>query len=208
MTEAPVVFLHGIGQDASSWDGVIAALPGVQCTALELAPVWGRDDFTLEQAVDQVLELIEHRGPVHLVGLSLGAVLATKLAADHPDRVASLVLSGGQVAPPRQLMRLQNAVIGVLPARLAAPPGMTKAQMLAVLRSIAEMDLSTDLVRITARTLVLAGEKDRPNLPAARQLADGIGGAMLQIVPGARHEWNVAMPAEFARRLRAFLPAS
>lgn len=209
MTELPVVFLHGIGQDAHSWDGVIAALPGVRAHAPELAPVWGGERFTLEAAARSVRELLDAEGltHVHLVGLSLGAVLATRIAADDPDRTASLVLSGGQVAPPRRLMRLQNAIIGMLPARLAAPAGMTKPQMLTVLREITEMDLGPDLGRITAPTLVLVGEKDRPNQPAARQLAAGIRGALLQIVPGAGHEWNAAMPEEFARRLTAFLPA-
>ncbi|GMA26974.1 alpha/beta fold hydrolase [Arenivirga flava] len=45
------------------------------------------------------------------------------------------------------------------------------------------------------------------NLGAARQLASGIGGAELRIVPGVGHEWNVRQPERFAAELERFLAA-
>ena len=40
----------------------------------------------------QALELLAPDGPVHLVGLSVGAMIALLLARDRPDRIASLTL--------------------------------------------------------------------------------------------------------------------
>lgn len=101
-------------------------------------------------------------------------------------------------------MRIQDAVMRVLPARLVAPPGMAKARMRAVLLQLAATDLRPDLARISAPTLVLCGGRDRPNLSAAQLLAAEIPGAELQVVPGAGHEWNTQLPEEFSARIGAF----
>jgi len=99
---------------------------------------------------------------------------------------------------------VQNAIVRLLPAKLVAQPGMSKQRMLTVLRAVSETDFRGELAQITAPTLVLCGLKDRPNIPAAKDLAAGIGGAELQLVPGAGHEWNIHQPDEFSARLNAF----
>lgn len=202
------VFLHGIGDGPGSWAAQLAALPeGFTGWAPRLAGLGAGDEpFTLTGAAAGVLAELDDRdvGRAHLCGLSLGALVALRLAADHPSRVSSLVISGGQVRPNRILMAVQNAVIGLLPSRLAAPPGLTKPAMLAILHSLSSLDLRAELATITAPTLVLCGARDRANLPAARALAAGIPGAELQIVPGAGHTWNTELPEEFSRRLTDF----
>lgn len=205
-----VMFLHGIGAGPESWEAQVAALPdGFTGTAPHIPGL--RDDdgipFSLDAGAAAILDEIDRGGldRVHLCGLSLGAVIATRFAIDHPDRVASLILSGGQVRPNPALMTLQSLVIRLLPARLAAPQGMSKATMLAVLHSLSAIDLRPELGRISAPTLVLCGARDTPNLAAARALASGIPDAELQVVPGAGHEWNIRLPDEFSSRLNTFL---
>ena len=131
-------------------------------------------------------------------------MVTTRFAIDYPDRVTSLVLAGSQVRPSPALMKVQNAIMRLLPTRVVAQPGMSKQRMLAVLRAVGETDFRGELARINVPTLVFCGEKDRANIPAARELAAGISGAELQIVPGAGHEWNVQQPKEFSRRLNRF----
>jgi pimeloyl-ACP methyl ester carboxylesterase len=46
-------------------------------------------------------------------------------------------------------------------------------------------------------TLVLCGSKDRANIPLSRELAEGIPGAELRIVPDATHLWNLQQPEAF-----------
>lgn len=101
-------------------------------------------------------------------------------------------------------MGVQNAIMLVLPARMVTAPGMSKKALLGVLDRMRTVDFRGELSRTAAPTLVLCVSKDRPNLPAARQLAAGIPGAQLQVVLGAGHEWNTQMPDEFSTRLRVF----
>lgn len=209
---AGIVLLHGLGQGPEAWDAVRARLAGGREVIAPRLPGLRDADaerFSIVGAEAAVLAAMDGVGfdRVHLVGLSLGAVVATGLAAGHPDRVASLTLSGGQVRPNRALMRLQRLVLGALPERLASAPAAGKGRMLEVLSVVAALDLRPELARITAPTLVLCGGRDRANLGAARQLASGIGGAELRIVSGAGHEWNVRRPERFAAELERFLAA-
>lgn len=203
-----VIFLHGIGATPDSWDAQVDALPdGFSGVAQQLPGL--HDDtqpFSLVTAARAVRDDMDRRGVehAHVCGLSLGGMVAIRFAIDYPDRTATLVVSGAQVRPNPALMRVQNAVMRVLPEKLVAPPEMTKRRMLAVLREIAVTDLRAELPQIAAPTLVLCGLKDPANLPAARQIAAGIAGAELQLVPGAGHEWNVQLPDEFSARLNDF----
>ncbi len=202
-----VVFLHGIGADSDSWDAQLIALPnGYTRIAPQVAGLTGGESFTLGGAAAAIRDDLDQRGVerAHLCGLSLGGMVATRFALDYPDRIASLVLSGSQVRPNPTLMRVQNRIMRLLPERFVAPPGLTKHDVIAILRGVAATDFRAELTRIAVPTLVLCGTKDRPNLPAAREFAALIEGAELQLVPGAGHEWNVQLPAEFNARLTAF----
>lgn len=204
-----VVFLHGIGAGPDSWNVQIDALPagstGFATTIAGLTDADGQD-FSLTTAAAAVREELDRRGVdrAHLCGLSLGGMVATRFAIDYPERVASLVLSGSQVHPNPALMKVQNTIMRLLPSRLVAQPGMSKQRMLAVLRTVGQTDFRAELSQISAPTLVLCGLKDRPNIPAARELAAGIAGAELQLVPDAGHEWNVQRAEDFSVRLNAF----
>jgi 3-oxoadipate enol-lactonase len=54
-------------------------------------------------------------------------------------------------------------------------------------------------------TLVLCGSQDRPNISLSKELAAGIPRAELQIVPGAKHLWNLQQPEAFNQILAAFV---
>lgn len=205
-----MVFLHGLGVGPESWDAQVAALTaGMTGIALPIPGLRDADaaEFSLTGAARSVRDELDRRNvaAVDLCGLSLGAMVATRFAIDYPDRTASLFLSGGQVHPNRALMSVQNTILRVLPARLVAPVGMSKKTMLGVLGQVAAVDFRRDLPRIAAPALVMCGSRDKANLPAARELAAGIPGAELQVVPGAGHEWNTDLPDEFSTRLNAFL---
>lgn len=202
----PLVLLHGVGQAPMAWEDVVVQLygsrrlltpwvPGLRPT--ERGPMPLADAAA---ALDQQL-MLEGLQQVDLVGLSYGAMVATQVAADFPERVRRLVLIGGQVRPPGALMRVQQAALKMVPASRFADSGVSKDRLLEVLDIIRRADLTEALPRIQAPTLVLVGARDKPNLPGARALAGGIAGATLQVVQGAGHAVNEDAPAELVRIL-------
>jgi pimeloyl-ACP methyl ester carboxylesterase len=92
------VFLHGVGNDARSFDGLALAL-GRPALAVDLPghgrSAW-RDDADYSPAViaDAVVDAIRPLlpRPIVLVGHSLGSMVATRVAAVAPELVARLVL--------------------------------------------------------------------------------------------------------------------
>ena len=205
-----VVFLHGIGVGPESWDAQLVALPdGYRGIAPQIAGLTDASErvFTVSGAAADVIRDLDERGVgrAHLCGLSLGAMIAVQTAIEYPDRVASLVLSGGQVHPPRALMTLQSALMRVLPARAVASDGTSKQRVLGVLAEVARIDFRPHLARIAIPTLVLCGSKDRANLPAARALATGIPDATLRVIDGGGHELNTDEPDGFSREITSFL---
>jgi pimeloyl-ACP methyl ester carboxylesterase len=104
-TGEPVVLIHGLDSSARmNWE-----LPGVidvlakdhQVIALDL-PGYGQSDKPVDpeayglQWVEDVILLLDHLKiqKAHIVGYSMGGMVALKLVAEHPDRVISGTLGG------------------------------------------------------------------------------------------------------------------
>lgn len=96
----PVICLHGIGGGAESFRAQLAGLKGCRVIALNLpgygasAPGPQPPGFdTLSRALGEFIAALG-LGQVHLVGHSIGGMLALEHALRRPDQVASLVLIG------------------------------------------------------------------------------------------------------------------
>ena len=94
-----VVFLHGIGGNASNWHGQLRMLTDrYHAVALDLRGYGHSDDYA--GALDfadfrtDVLRLLDHLGcgRAHLCGLSMGGRIALDLHDHHAERITSLIL--------------------------------------------------------------------------------------------------------------------
>ncbi|MDI3330328.1 MAG: hypothetical protein QJR09_06255 [Micrococcus sp.] len=125
---------QGMGTGPDSWRAQVAGLPdGFVGHAPRIAGLSDGDgEFSVGRAVDEVVAGLDRLGVdrAHVCELSLGAMLATQLAITHPARVASHVISGGQVHPPRVLMALQAGLTRILPRRVIAPDGTSRQRIL------------------------------------------------------------------------------
>lgn len=206
----PVEFLHGLGQHPEVWDAVIARLPEWADPSASTIPSLSAPahaPFTLDVAARWAAADLADRSEEDAIvcGLSLGALVAVRLATLEPGLVRGLVLSAPVVRAPRLLMRMQRALMGVLPARMVSGPavqeggtGLSKADLLEVLDAMAAVDLREELQRIEAPTLVVVGGDDRANRRLASEVAELVPDAELQVVPGVGHEWNRTHPERFA----------
>ena len=96
----PAVMVHGLGGSALNWTDLMALLAdrlesrAPDLPGFGLSPPPSDHDYSIGAQARLVARLIEMdgRGPVHLLGNSLGGAVATTLAAYRPDLVRTLTL--------------------------------------------------------------------------------------------------------------------
>ena len=99
-TGEPLVLIHGIATDRRIWDMVVPDLAQTRrVVTLDLPGFGGSepvgDDFELERVAKRIARGLSGRGlrgPVDLVGHSLGGGVAITLAALHPRLIRRLIL--------------------------------------------------------------------------------------------------------------------
>jgi pimeloyl-ACP methyl ester carboxylesterase len=104
----PAVLLHGLGGNAESWRPQLDALRAHRRVVAWEMPGYGRSaplpEMTFASVGDALERLLDADGleAVHLVGHSLGAMVAQEFALARPDRVRSLALlaASGRFGPP------------------------------------------------------------------------------------------------------------
>ncbi len=104
--DAPVIlFLHGGGAGAWSWQPVIERLGDFRCLAPDL-PEHGRSaalrPFSITDAATRMAGLIRSRVPggrAHVVGLSEGAQVAVAMLANAPEVMATAMISSALLHP-------------------------------------------------------------------------------------------------------------
>jgi len=101
----PIVMLHGLGGTSNSFQAMVAALAGFRIVRPDL-PGAGRSPLPAQQLnLRFLVEAIERAtahlgvGRAHIVGHSFGTLIAQHLAANRPERVASLTLFGPILEP-------------------------------------------------------------------------------------------------------------
>lgn len=203
------LYLHGLGQTPDSWNKVLKELHSPE-TALcpnlaKLMPDGNADYSSLYTAFSNLCNIINDE--LVLCGLSLGSVLALNYAIDHPERVKALVLIAPQYKMPRTLLKLQNLLFHFMPKSAFAQTGFQKTDFIRLCHSMAELDFSRSLRKVTCPILILCGEHDRANQKAARMLACLLKNAQFQLVPGAGHEVNVDAPERLAKILKMWKDA-
>jgi 3-oxoadipate enol-lactonase len=96
----PVVMIQGLGTDSRGWALQRFAFGRRhRCFTIDNRGVGGTSNaprpFSLEQMADDAVAVLDAEGVerAHVMGASMGGVIAQMLAVRHPDRVRSLVLA-------------------------------------------------------------------------------------------------------------------
>ena len=222
--EAPtVVLLHGYADSWRSFAPAMASLPRYgRVVALtqrghgdSAKPARG---YTIDDFAADTIEAMDLLGigAATLIGHSMGSLIATRIAAERPERVRALLLVGAFAT-----LKGNDAVEAfwrdeVRPIRGFADAGMAREFRLSTLarpvserflrilvaetqkvpghvwrdalRAMLDEDRSADLARIAAPTRIVWGDFDTHADRAQQEiLARGIPGARLSIHPGAGH---------------------
>ncbi|MFB3119413.1 MAG: alpha/beta fold hydrolase [Stenotrophomonas maltophilia] len=235
----PLVMLHPLGTSTWAWHTVIDSLSQhYTCYAFDMLGHGESDNpdrhFNMPdyaQALDDACQLLNiHRG--HYVGNSVGACLATEMAASFPERLDKLVLVGCPVWDPRTAtQRLQDSagdydaddmpkprtLEGLKERTTFADPRQEWVNAMNETRSqagvwvkklshaLAHYDIMARLPMIQSRaTLVMYGEHDRLR-DGEELLHNNIANASKTILPGLGHIPQIEDPEVFVDSLLAFL---
>jgi len=233
-----IVLLHPIGMDRSLWAPYMQHwLPRYRVIAADMlghgesGPV--RGSVSLADHACAVLEIIEAEGvaPAVVMGVSMGGMVAQRMAIAAPDRVKGLVLcatAGGFPQASRAAIRSRgdtsrsgdmSEVIESTMARWFAPDsplelvdgcraklaGNDWHSWSANWEAISELDHLSALSRLTAPALVLAGDRDA-SIPVAvsKELAEALK-ADFVVVENSAHFGAFDSPQRFKPVVDQFL---
>lgn len=218
-----VLALHGWGRRGSDFR---ASLGDFQALALDLpgfgatpppAEVLGARQYA--EAIRPVLD--EFESPPVVVGHSFGGRVAVCLAAEHPEVVGTLVITGSPLlrvrpgAKPTLTYRLvrflnQLGLIGdvrmeeIRKSRGSPDYRAATGVMRDILVRVINEDYEAEMLRLQSRVVLLWGEEDR-EVPVAvaqaalRVIRQGSGAAELEVLPGVGHLVPLEAPDALSR---------
>jgi 3-oxoadipate enol-lactonase len=203
----PLVLIHALGADKSSWDEIAPAFAGSHHVyAVDMRGFGDSDQpglYSFQDMRDDVLGLLDAIGAdrADIIGHSMGATVAWLVAEAQPERIAHLVVE--DTTPPRQGVRLPRTPPPEPPEEV---PFDWQA-LLAVAAQVNDPDpVWWDQVpAVTAPVLMLAGGQDShvPQHLFAEVLARLPNGRMLEIPVG--HHIHENAPNEFLAAVEPFL---
>ncbi|KAA2212762.1 bifunctional 3-oxoadipate enol-lactonase/4-carboxymuconolactone decarboxylase PcaDC [Teichococcus oryzae] len=234
----PVVLLHSIGTTQHVWDPQAAALarrwriirPDMRGHGLTgVTP----GDYSMKGLAQDVVALLDALDipKAHVAGLSIGGRIAQQLAADMPERVASLMLvdTAMEFPDPATWQERIDAVLDrgtevladIVMPRWVMDPATPSA------RGLRHMLLRTDRVgyaaaaaalrdaraeevrgRIALPCTVIVGEHDPASpIAAAEELRGSIPGAAMVVLPGVNHIPNFEAAEALSAAMLAHLEA-
>lgn len=239
--DPPVVLLHGWIGSSADWDLVIDGLASDRRVLAPdhrghgASPQGGPYDFA--SLVEDLASWMDEQGStdVHLVGHSMGGVVAMKYALEQPGRVRSLVLVDtgaepadalpmdvieqlGELGRSAGMAALREAIAGAIqltyepkrprdPARGGA--GLLTMDPDAFVDFARELStyqsFVSELRRIDCPTTVVVGEHDEALRPGCDQIATTIPGARLVVMRHCGHSPQEDDPDGFVDVLRGHL---
>ncbi|MBA4302227.1 Pimeloyl-ACP methyl ester carboxylesterase [Algoriphagus alkaliphilus] len=241
-----VVFIHGAGGSSAVWykqlkdfkkefNLLLIDLRGHGKSADLPQDIWNKQ-YTFEAVTEDIIEVLDHlkTPPAHLMGVSLGTILARQLAELQPHRVKSLIMAGAITrlnVQSRVLVFLGNTFKRVIPYmwlyRLFAFIIMPRrqheesrnlfvgeAQKLCQKEFIRWFKLTSDINPLLKYfkekdmgipTLYVMGDQDVMFLEPVKNLVKEHKNSILTILEKCGHVVNVEQPDQFNQLSMAFI---
>lgn len=240
-----VVLLHSLATSHRMWDEQVAALAAdYRILRIDLrghgASSVPPGPYSLEMLADDLKSVFDDLliAQAHVVGLSLGGMVAQAFALRHSIRVRSLVLADTSSAATPDAVSVWEARItqaerfGMAslvestlerwftpgfrerdPQRVLGIAGLIRATSAAgysaCAHAVARISLTARLGVIACPALVMVGTEDRATpLAQAEAIARAIAQSRLVRIRHAAHLANVEQPAAFNAELLAFLASA
>jgi pimeloyl-ACP methyl ester carboxylesterase len=221
----PIVLLHGGLADNSTWAAQFAGLaPSRRVVAPERQAQGHTPDrpgpLTYEGMAEQSVGFLVALGlgPVDLVGWSDGGMVGTLIAAERPELVRTLTVTGSGFSSA-------GYVPGAMETLLSLSPDDEDMTMFAAMYAQASpdgpghfpevwdkiralwsepFDWTAEVRRVSAPTLVIVGDDDYVSVEHAEEFSRLVESGQLAVVPGASHLLPMEKPDLFNRLVLDF----
>ncbi|MBC9251532.1 3-oxoadipate enol-lactonase [Pseudomonas alcaligenes] len=237
----PVLLVHGLGSSIQDWEYQIPELAKTRRVLAIDVRGHGRSGkpraaYQMSDFAADVSGLIEHLNlpRVHLVGISMGGMIAFQLGVERPELLRSLTIVNSapeviartlgerwQLAKRQALSRLLSLeTIGKGLARILFPrpeqaelrhkveqrwPQNDKRAYLASLDAIIGWGVRERLGTISCPTLVVSGDRDYTPVAHKQAYVKELPNARLVVIEQSRHATPMDQPEKFNATLVEFL---
>jgi pimeloyl-ACP methyl ester carboxylesterase len=231
-----IVFLHGMITGGWMWQQQAQHLQDFHCLIPDLPEDGSSRNIPWESIDDsacQVADLIHQRtltSRAHLVGLSLGSLIALQVMRTYPELIGRVILSGTNVLPLTLRMRFTNLVFllfiktGHFMRLASAFLRLSPEAAVLYSESLRGMPYRT-LWRITQQSanhwipgsvkfsdspaLIVAGQMEHVLIiQSMKRLLVALPDSRGYLAPSGRHGWVGEAPDLFTRMLRAWFCGS
>lgn len=241
--DAPVVILsHSLATNLKAWDRTVPALSkdfrvlrySMRGHGKTSAP---ERPYSLSGLASDIAAIMDHFNiaKAHLVGLSIGGMIAQTFAIEHAERLNKLVVSsslcelpdGGEALWAERIRDAEKAGVEALveptidrwfvdetkssdPELLDFTRSLIREMdlegYLGCCHGISKLALKERLPQVKAETLVIVGEGDMGTPVAASEvIAGGIPGAKFTVIEQASHQVALEQPDAFNSAILSFL---
>ena len=238
----PLLFIHGLGSCAADWAPQIAYFrANYRIIAFDQRghgrSSRPRDGYSIPRFAQDAIALLKalEIGPVHIVGLSLGGLVAFQVAVDAPELVKSMtIVNSGPEVPaqtfkqriPLYVRLLYLHTLGLrrmakaIAKNLFPQPEQADLQKVLIerlasndkrcyaasLRAIfAGWGVAERLSEIRCPVLFVAADQDYTPVELKQAYVNRLPNARMVVVPDSRHALPMEKPREFNRALADFL---
>jgi pimeloyl-ACP methyl ester carboxylesterase len=237
----PLLLIHGLGSSTRDWELQVPVFSERYRVITVDLRGHGQTDkpkepYSIKLFADDTVQLLGelHALPAHIVGLSLGGIVAFQIAVDDPAKVKSLTIINSCpemiVHTFHELIEFWRRIIIIqllgmrrlavfLCGRLFPEPHQEEVRYEAVnrlaandkrayintLRAISGWSVTDRLDRITCPTIIMSGDMDFLPMPTKESCVSRITNSELTIIDNSRHVTPVDQPEKFNSALNTFL---
>lgn len=237
----PVIFIHGIGLSHEIWDQQINFFKNYNTIVYDLighgkTPL-NKQQINMKNFSGQLLRLIDglNINKIHLVGFSLGALIAREFASSYSNRLSSLTLFGTvykrsedekrQIINRYEVMKLKKnitkkrAVYRWFTEEFIKKNPLIYKKIYSMLENtnhetwlkvyklfVYHEDDDVNIKQIKVKSLIITGENDIGSKPRmSEEISKLIQGSRYETIKSGKHLCNIECAKDFNKTIKKFI---
>lgn len=237
----PLLLIHGLGSCSEDWQLQVPLFSHYYRTITPDLRGHGKSDkpqqrYNVDTTTSDVVELLKSLGyfPAHVVGLSLGGIIAFQLAINEPHLVKSLILVNtypdavlrtlrhklwywqrlliARMLGMKRLAQIRSRILFPKPeqkelreAAIERIGSNEKKAYMSAIQSIIGWSAMDKLHTITCPTLVISGDGDYIPVSLKKEYVAKIPNAELTVIEDSLHATPIDQPEKFNEVVLEFL---